>query len=156
VIEVTTSPIDPGALLTAFSTGRSETGAVASFTGLVRATTGGAGVTRLTLQAYPGFTETVMTEIEAEALARFQVQDILAVHRWGEMTVGEPIIFVAVAAGHRRAAFEAVDFLMDQFKVRAPFWKKEDGPDGPRWIEPRPGDHEDLARWTPKTPGPTP
>lgn len=150
MIEVTEDPIDPGSLLVAFTAGRSEAGAVASFTGLVRGSTGGAAVTRLTLQTYPGFTETMMKAIEVEARARFAVQDILAVHRWGEINVGQPIIFVAVAAAHRRAAFDAVDFLMDQFKVRAPFWKREDGPDGARWIEPRPGDHDDLARWNQK------
>lgn len=150
MIQVTQDPIDPGSLLTAFSAGRREAGAVASFTGLVRATTQGEAVSRLTLQAYPGFTEPVMAEIEAEARSRFEVLDVLAVHRWGEIDTGQPIIFVAVAAAHRRAAFEAVDYLMDQFKVRAPFWKKEDGPDGARWIEPRPADHDDLARWTQK------
>jgi molybdopterin synthase catalytic subunit len=150
VIRITQDAIDPGALLTAFSEGREETGAVASFTGLVRGRTGEAAVSLLTLQAYPGFTEAVMVGIEANARGRFEVQDILAVHRWGEIEVGQPIIFVAVAAAHRRAAFEAIDYLMDQFKVRAPFWKKEDGPDGARWIEPRPADHDDLARWTPK------
>ena len=83
----------------------------------------------------------------AEARARFDIQDVLAVHRWGALEVGEPIIFVAVAAEHRRAAFEAADYLMDQFKTRAPFWKKEDGPDGARWIDARPQDYQDLARW---------
>lgn len=148
MIEVTQDPLDPAARLATFLSGREDAGAVTSFTGLVRDRTGRAQVSRLTLQAYPGFTETVMAEIEQEARSRFEVQDILAVHRWGEMEVGQAIIFVAVAAAHRRAAFEAVDFLMDQFKVRAPFWKKEDGPDGARWIEPRAGDHDDLARWT--------
>lgn len=150
MIEVTQAAINPGVLLATFSSGRRDAGAVASFTGLVRETTAGEAVTRLTLQAYPGFTEAVMAEIEAEARSRFDVQDIHAVHRWGEMGVGEPIIFVAVAATHRRAAFEAVDFLMDQFKVRAPFWKREEGPDGHRWVEPRAADHDDLARWAPK------
>ncbi|CAN5150162.1 molybdenum cofactor biosynthesis protein MoaE [soil metagenome] len=151
MIEITQDAIDPAALLAEFSRGRLETGAVASFTGLTRDRTGKALVTRLTLQAYPGFTEIVMAEIETEARARFAVQDVLAVHRWGEIGVGEPIIFVAVAAAHRRAAFDAVDFLMDQFKTRAPFWKKEDGPDGSRWIEPRESDHIDLARWNADT-----
>lgn len=151
MIEVTQYPIDPGALLSVFSADRREVGAVASFTGLVRGRTGEADVGLLTLQAYPGFTERVMAEIEQEACDRFDVHDLLTVHRWGEIAVGEPIIFVAVAASHRRAAFEAVDFLMDQFKVRAPFWKKEQGPDGARWIEPRGQDHDDLARWAPKT-----
>ena len=151
MIEITQAPLDAAGRLQAFVEGRTDAGAVATFTGLVRSGSDGSRVDRLTLEAYPGFTEKVMAEIEDEARARFAIQDILAVHRWGEMAPGEPIIFVAVAAAHRRAAFDAVDFLMDQFKVRAPFWKKEDGPDGARWIEPRESDHDDLARWTPKT-----
>lgn len=144
MIRIQTEPLSPGELLDAFSHGRQATGAVASFTGLTR---GDSGIERLVLDAYPGFTETVMEAIEAEARDRFALQDVLAVHRWGPIKVGEPIIFVAVAAAHRRAAFEACDFLMDQFKTRAPFWKKEEGADGSRWIEPRDQDHADLARW---------
>lgn len=139
--------IDPGALLNAFCRDRQDTGAVVSFTGLTRGWTDGATVTRLSLDAYPGYTEKVMAVLEAETRAKFPVQDVLAVHRWGELGVGEPIIFVAVAAEHRRVAFEAADFLMDQLKTRAPFWKKEDGPEGERWIEARGQDHEDAARW---------
>src|SRR3546814_4937900 len=82
----------------------------------------------------------------AEARALFPVQDILAVHRWGSLSVGEPIVFVAAAAAHRRAAFDAAEYLMDQFKTRAPFWKKEEGPDGARWIEARPEDHREIGR----------
>jgi molybdopterin synthase catalytic subunit len=64
---------------------------------------------------------------------------------------GEAIVFVAAAAAHRRTAFDAADFLMDQLKTRAPLWKREDGPDGRRWIEPRPADHADAARWNTET-----
>src|SRR3546814_14886510 len=100
------SMIDPGALLTGFCEHRTEAGAVVSFTGLTRGLTDGAAVTRLTLDAYPGFTEAVMAEIEAEARALSPVQDIPAVHRWGSPSVGAPIVFVAAAPAHRRAAFE--------------------------------------------------
>jgi molybdopterin synthase catalytic subunit len=148
MVRLEARPIDPGALLTAFSAGRETTGAVVSFTGLTRGRTGDAAVTRLSLDAYPGYTEKVMAELEAETRAKFAVQDVFVAHRWGEVSVGEPIVFVAVAAEHRRVAFEAADFLMDQLKTRAPFWKKETGPDGERWIEARPQDHEDAARWT--------
>jgi molybdopterin synthase catalytic subunit len=151
MIEVTQDPIAPAALLEAFSRGRVATGAIVSFSGLTRGGDAAAPVTLLTLDAYPGFTEKVMAEIEAEARDRFDIQDVLAVHRWGEIAVGEPIIFVAVAAAHRRPAFEAADYLMDQFKTRAPFWKKEEGPTGARWIEPRQQDHDDVARWAKET-----
>lgn len=148
MVRLESQAIDPGALLAAFVSGRADVGAVVSFTGLTRQATAGQTVSRLTLDAYPGWTEKVMAELEAETRARFDVVDVLAVHRWGAVEVGQPIVFVAVAAIHRRSAFEAADFLMDQLKTRAPFWKKEEGPDGNRWIEARPEDHADAARWT--------
>ncbi len=147
MVRLEDQPIDPAALLAGFCRDRTDVGAVVSFTGLTRAATAGWAVTRLTLDAYPGWTEKVMAALEAETCARFDLVDVLAVHRWGALEVGQPIVFVAVAAEHRRTAFQAADFLMDQLKTRAPFWKKEDGPDGSRWIEARPDDHADAARW---------
>lgn len=141
--------IEPGALLADFCQGRTDVGGVVSFTGLTRGRTDGAEVGRLSLDAWPDYTEKVMADLEAETRARFDVIDVLAVHRWGDLAVGEPIVFVAVAAEHRRVAFQAADFLMDQLKTRAPLWKKETGPDGARWIEARPQDRADAARWTP-------
>ncbi len=147
MVRLEAASIDPGALLTGFCQGRREAGAVVSFTGLTRASTDGASVSRLSLDAYPGYTEKVMAELEAETRRRFTILDVLVVHRWGDLAVGEPIVFVAVAAEHRRDAYLAADFLMDQLKTRAPFWKKETGPDGQRWIEARDQDHADVARW---------
>jgi len=148
VVRLEAEAIDPGVLLADFCRGREDVGAVVSFTGLTRGQTDGAAVSRLSLDAYAGYTDKVMADLETETRARFDVLDVLVAHRWGDLTVGEPIVFVAVAAEHRRAAFEAADFLMDQLKTRAPFWKKETGPDGERWIEARPQDHADAARWT--------
>ena len=145
MITLTEQPFDPGALLTAFSRGRRETGAIATFTGLARAERG--ATTTLELEAYPGFTEKEIGKIAGEAVARFSLDDLQIVHRIGVIAPGEAIVFVATAATHRRAAFEACDFLMDYLKSRAPFWKKESGPDGTRWIEPRAQDHADIARW---------
>ncbi len=145
MITLTDQPFDAGALLTAFCRDRVETGAVATFTGLARAEAGAA--TNLELEAYPGFTEARIGEIAAEAQARFALDDFAILHRVGKIAPGEAIVFVATAARHRRAAFEACDFLMDYLKSRAPFWKKETGPDGDRWIEPRDQDHADIARW---------
>ena len=147
MVRLEAESIDPGALLNGFCAGRRETGGVVSFTGLTRGQTDGTVVAGLSLDAYPGYTEKTMAALEAEARARFAVHDVLVVHRWGMLEVGQPIVFVAVAAEHRRVAFEAADFLMDQLKTRAPFWKKEDGPNGERWIEARPRDHDDAARW---------
>ena len=149
MISLTDQAFDPGALLTAFSRDRQETGAIATFTGLARAERG--ATTVLELDAYPGFTEREIGKIAGEAKARFALDDLQIVHRIGQIAPGEPIVFVATAATHRRAAFEACDFLMDYLKSRAPFWKKETGPDGARWIEPRAQDHADIARWETQT-----
>ena len=145
MIRLSEDPFDQGALLTAFAQGRSETGAVATFTGLARAEQGATAV--LELEAYPGFTESEIGRIADQARERFGLHDLLILHRVGKIGPGEPIVFVATAAGHRRAAFEACDFLMDYLKSRAPFWKKEHGPDGARWIEPTAQDHADRERW---------
>lgn len=145
MITLTDKPFDPGALLSAFSQSRRETGAIATFTGLARAERG--ATSTLELEAYPGFTEKEIGKIADQAAARFALDDFQIVHRIGAIAPGETIVFVATAATHRRAAFEACDFLMDYLKSRAPFWKKETGPDGTRWIEPRAQDHADIARW---------
>jgi molybdopterin synthase catalytic subunit len=144
-ISLADQAFEPGALLTAFCAGRDETGAVASFTGLARAEKGQA--LALELEAYPGFTDTAIAAFADDAQARFGLQDYAIVHRVGRIAPGEAIVFVATAAAHRRAAFEACDFLMDYLKSRAPFWKKEHGPDGGRWIEPTARDRTDAQRW---------
>ncbi|MGH6964120.1 MAG: molybdenum cofactor biosynthesis protein MoaE [Phenylobacterium sp.] len=148
-IRLTFDPFNPGALLTEFCKDRQEVGAVATFTGLARAEAG--ATTILELEAYPGFTESRIEDIAAQARVRFKLDDVEVVHRVGKIGPGEPVVFVATAARHRRAAFEACDFLMDYLKSKAPFWKKEHGPDGARWIEPRPQDHADVARWDKET-----
>ena len=149
MITLSETPFDPGALLSEFSKGRTEVGAIATFTGLARAEGGVAAI--LELEAYPGFTEAEIGKIAEQARARFALDDLMIRHRVGKITPGDPIVFVATAARHRRAAFEACDFLMDYLKSRAPFWKKEHGPAGSRWIEPRAGDHADVARWDKET-----
>jgi molybdopterin synthase catalytic subunit len=147
MIRLSSEPFEPGALLTAFASGRAETGAVATFTGIARAEQGRTDI--LELEAYPGFTEAQIAQIAEQARERWALDDLLIMHRIGKIAPGEPIVFVATASGHRRAAFEACDFLMDYLKSRAPFWKKEHGPDGARWIEPRDEDYADAARWDP-------
>jgi molybdopterin synthase catalytic subunit len=118
---------------------------VASFTGVARAEAG--ATTALELEAYPGFTEAEIGRFAEAARERFGLADLLILHRVGRIAPGEPIVFVATAAAHRREAFEACDYLMDYLKSRAPFWKKEHGPAGERWIEPHARDHADIARW---------
>jgi molybdopterin synthase catalytic subunit len=144
-VTLQSEPFEPGALLTAFSAGRVETGAVVSFTGLARAEQGGTEL--LELEAYPGLTDAEITRIAQEAAGRFGLQDWLVVHRIGPIAPGEAIVFVATASAHRREAFEACDYLMDYLKSRAPFWKKSHGPDGARWIEPTDRDRTDVERW---------
>jgi molybdopterin synthase catalytic subunit len=146
IIRLTETPFDAGALLSEFTRGRSETGAVATFTGIARAEQG--ATTALELEAYPGFTEAEIGKIAEQARTRFALDDLMILHRIGKIGPGEPIVFVATAAGHRRAAFEACDFLMDYLKSKAPFWKKEHGPDGARWVEPTAQDHADRERWS--------
>jgi molybdopterin synthase catalytic subunit len=145
VVRLQSEPFEPGALLGAFCKGREETGAVVSFTGLARS--GSGAVTRLELEAYPGFTDVEIERIAEAARTRFSLHDLLIVHRVGAIAPGDAIVFVATAAAHRREAFEAADHLMDYLKSRAPFWKKEHGPDGARWIEPTDQDRIDAARW---------
>ena len=145
MIRLTDQPFDPGALLTAFSAGRTETGAVATFTGIARAEAGSTAI--LELEAYPGFTEAQIGRIADSARERFALHDLSILHRVGRIVPGDAIVFVATAASHRRAAFEACDFLMDYLKSKAPFWKKEHGPDGARWVEPTAQDHTDRDRW---------
>jgi molybdopterin synthase catalytic subunit len=145
MIRLTAEPFDPGAELNAFCAGRTETGAVATFTGIARGEAGQA--TALELEAYPGFTEAQIGEIADAATTRFGLQDFRIVHRVGRIAPGEAIVFVATASAHRRAALEACDHLMDYLKSRAPFWKKEHGPDGARWVEPTARDLADAARW---------
>jgi molybdopterin synthase catalytic subunit len=148
-IRLTFDAFDPGALLTEFCKGRSEVGAVATFTGIARAEAG--QTTALELEAYPGFTEAEIGKTAERAKARFGLDDFAILHRVGKIAPGDPVVFVATAARHRRAAFEACDFLMDYLKSKAPFWKKEHGPAGARWVEPRAEDHADLARWEKET-----
>lgn len=144
-IRLTDQAFEPGAELTRFCADRSETGAVASFVGLARGERGLA--TALELEAYPGFTEAQIGEIAEAAVSRFGLHDFSILHRVGRIAPGEAIVFVATASSHRRAALEACDHLMDYLKSRAPFWKREHGLDGARWVEPTARDLADAARW---------
>ena len=101
----------------------------------------------LTLQHYPGMTERGIGDIVAGAADRWPLEAVLVIHRVGDLSALEPIVLVVTASQHRRAAFEAADFLMDYLKSRALFWKSETGVDGKRWIEPRADDYADAARW---------
>ena len=146
MIEILTDSFDPGKRLNAFTKASENAGGIASFVGRVRGEKG--SVSRLYLESYPGVTETGIAQAEAQARDRWSLIDALIIHRVGEMSAGEPIVMVITAAEHRRAAFEACDFLMDYLKTDAMFWKKQSGPEGDQWIEPREQDYKDRSRWS--------
>jgi len=127
--------------------GEGEEGAVATFTGYVRTTNSTGEVSSLELEHYPGMTEKSIREILEEAAQRWPILSAGVVHRVGLLAVGEPIVWVGVASPHREAAFNACEFTMDYLKTRAPFWKKEHGPDGARWVDARTSDENRASRW---------
>jgi molybdopterin synthase catalytic subunit len=123
-------------------------GAIVSFTGVARpGSKRGQAVYRLMLEHHPALTLRSLEEIAIEAAARFQVSHVRIVHRCGAIAAGEAIVFAGAAAPHRRAAFEAADYLMDRLKTEAVFWKREIGLTGSEWIEPTEADYSDRERW---------
>ncbi|MGX9854082.1 molybdenum cofactor biosynthesis protein MoaE [Limimaricola variabilis] len=144
-VAVQEGPFDAGAELDAFSHGRQQVGAIVSFTGIVRDRDG--GLIRMEIEHYPGMTEKAIGEIAEAARARWDLADLLVIHRYGALPVGQPIMMVVTAAAHRRAAFEAAEYLMDYLKSRAPFWKKEVTQTGAHWVEATPEDEDALSRW---------
>jgi len=148
-VRLVQGPFRPDEELAGFIAGLGGDGAVVSFTGLARpADAEGHAVTGLFLDSYAGMTEASLDEIARDALARFPVSAVRVVHRCGLIGPGEAIVFAAAAAPHRRAAFEAADYLMDRLKTDAALWKREDGAGGPKWIEPTAADRADRARWS--------
>jgi len=115
-------------------------GAVASFIGQVREVA-------MTLEHYPGMTEKALAAIVEEARRRWQIIDCTVIHRYGELKPTDPIVLVIVASAHRGDAFAACEFLMDYLKTRAPFWKKEETPEGARWVEAKTSDDRAAERW---------
>jgi molybdopterin synthase catalytic subunit len=144
-VRVQAEPFDYGAECAAFAAAAEGAGAVVSFLGLVR--DDGGRLSRMEIEHYPGMTEKAIAAIAGEAAERWRLADVLAVHRHGQMRPGEAIMMVATAARHRTAAFEAAEYLMDYLKSRAPFWKKEYGPDGAEWVAARDEDESALKRW---------
>ena len=121
---------------------------MASFVGLVREMAGEQTIGAMTLEHYPGMTEKMLAKIEAEARARWPLEACLIVHRFGRLEPGERIGLVATASSHRQAALEACAFLIDWLKTKAPFWKLEETPAGPRWVAAQASDDEAAERWS--------
>jgi molybdopterin synthase catalytic subunit len=146
-VRVQQEDFDAAAEVAALTAGRTDIGAIVTFTGRVRG--GEGGVAAMTLEHYPGMTEAELSRIEAEAHSRWPLQASLIVHRVGELKPGDNIVLVVTASAHRQAAFEAAGFLMDYLKTRAPFWKKETDASGNAvWVEARESDDSAARRWS--------
>jgi molybdopterin synthase catalytic subunit len=143
-LSVQTAPFDLGAEANTFAAG-STAGAIVTFTGVVRDNAG--TLAAMEIEHYPGMTERAISAIMDQAQVRWHLLDALVIHRHGHLAAGEPIMMVATAATHRAEAFAAAEFLMDYLKSRAPFWKKEIGPDGADWVAAKDSDEAALKRW---------
>src|SRR5450631_1480563 len=146
-VRIQEADFDTGKELEALTRGRRDVGAVASFVGIVRDANDGARVGGMTLEHYPGMTEKALESICAEASSRWDLTDTLVIHRVGPLRPGDRIVLVGVASAHRGHAFAACEFIIDYLKTRAPFWKREDTPEGPRWVEARPSDDTAAEKW---------
>lgn len=146
-VSVQTEDFDLAAEVARLREGDGGVGAVAAFVGTVRDRADGSALDALELEHYPGMTEASIEAMIDEATRRFGVRHARVVHRVGRLGPMAQIVLVAVAAAHRGEAFQACEFLMDYLKTHAPFWKKESGPDGARWVDARSSDDAALARW---------
>jgi molybdopterin synthase catalytic subunit len=148
VIRVQEQDFDVGAEIAALTQGKHDIGGVVSFVGLVRDMAGGAKIGAMTLEHYPGMTEKQLTDIEAEANARWPLSASLIIHRYGRLEPGDRIVLVVTASPHRDVAFDACRFLIDWLKTKAPFWKLEDTAQGAKWVAADSRDDAAAARWT--------
>ncbi len=123
-------------------------GAIALFVGTVRGLSSDNGVTAMTLEHYPGMTESELERIEAEARTRWPLEDVTIIHRVGRLEAGDQIVLVGAASPHRQAAFDAAQFIMDFLKTDAPFWKAEERGDETSWVDARESDDAARKRWT--------
>jgi molybdopterin synthase catalytic subunit len=147
-VRVQREDFDAGVEAKALTAGRTDIGAVVTFTGVVRDKNDGKPLRAMTLEHYPGMTEAELERVEAEAARRWPLQASLIVHRVGELRPGDNIVLVVTASAHRQAAFDAASFLMDYLKTRAPFWKKEITADGAEhWVDARETDDAAAERW---------
>ena len=122
-------------------------GAVCTFTGTVRDRNDGLSVSSMELEHYPGMTEKAIEAMIDEAMARFDIFAARVIHRVGLLQPLDQVVMVAVTSAHRGESFKACEFLMDYLKTQAPFWKKEETPQGARWVDARVSDDAALAKW---------
>jgi molybdopterin synthase catalytic subunit len=147
-IRIQQADFDIGREISALTKGRSDIGAVVSFSGICRGSEDGASIAALTLEHYPGMAEAEIARHAETAMSRWPLSGISIIHRVGRIAPGENIVLVLTAAQHRQAAFEAAEFLMDYLKANAPFWKRVDAADGANWIDARDQDEDAASRWT--------
>src|SRR6201996_2863077 len=147
-IRIQDADFDIAREMAALTHGRTDIGAVVSFSGICRGSDHGEPIAALTLEHYPGMAEAEIMRHAEQAMARWPLQGLTVIHRHGRIIPGENIVLVVTASSHRAAAFEAAEFLMDYLKTSAPFWKREETADGGDWVEARAHDDAAAARWT--------
>jgi len=146
-VRVQAEDFDAGQEIAALRRGNPSVGAIASFIGVVRDANDGSSVAEMTLEHYPGMTEKSLAHIVEQAKSRWNIFDALVVHRIGRLRPLDQIVLVVVTGAHRGEAFAACEFIMDYLKTSAPFWKKEETPEGARWVEARESDDVAAGRW---------
>src|SRR6266576_6436162 len=146
-IRIQEADFDIAREIAALSHGRTDIGAVVSFSGICRGSEGGEPIAALTLENYPGMAEAEIMRHAEEAMARWPLQGLTVIHRFGRITPGQNIVLVVTASQHREAAFKAAEFLMDYLKTNAPFWKREESAHGTSWVEAKSHDDAAAARW---------
>jgi molybdopterin synthase catalytic subunit len=146
-IRIQEADFDIAREIAALTKGRTDIGAVVTFTGICRGAEGGETIAALTLEHYPGMAEAEIARHAEEAASRWPLTGLTVIHRVGRIEPGENIVLVVTASMHRRAAFEAAEFLMDYLKTHAPFWKREEGATGTAWVDAREHDEAAAGRW---------
>ena len=147
-VRIQSEPFDVATEAAKITRGRTDAGAVVTFTGICRGDENGQPIAALTLEHYPGMAEAEIERHVAEAASRWPLIGVTVIHRYGRLVPGEDIMMVVTVSSHRAAAFEAADFLMDYLKTRAPFWKQVEKTDGKIWVEAKTADDAAAGRWT--------
>ena len=146
-VQVQEADFDLSTEIAAMRQARPDLGAVVAFIGLVRDINAGSNVAAMTLEHYPAMTQKALEGIATQAIQRWDIAEVLVIHRVGRLLPTDQIVLVAVAGAHRGPAFQACEFIMDYLKTQAPFWKKEQTPNGEQWVEARDTDNAAAQRW---------
>ncbi|XLZ70829.1 molybdopterin synthase catalytic subunit MoaE [Massilia sp. SR12] len=147
-VRIQTEDFDLSQEMAQLRAGKARVGAIVSFVGTVRDLNEGAAVAEMELEHYPGMTEQAIQAIIEQAKARWPIFGALVIHRVGPLKPMDQIVLVAVTSPHRGEAFAACEFIIDYLKTEAPFWKKEQTPEGARWVDARSSDDEALKKWS--------